>query len=1448
MGLSNDLLSQFAKLTNNKPKKSTETTVYGTVKAHGDGLYIQLDGSELLTPVATTASYKVGERVAVQIKNHTATVTGNLTSPSARNADVVEVKDKVVKAEEILAKVVTADILDVKKATIDNLIADNADIKGTLTAQDGYIKDLQADNADIKGTLTAQSGEIGTLKTDNLEIKESLSAANAIIYNLDATYAKIDKLTAAEARIGNLEADHVSTSELDAVLGRIGTLESEYVKTSTLVAGYATIDNLNAAVGRIGTLESDYATVNTLLTAHEGVIKTLNSTYATIADLNAAKATIGDLDADVADINTLMFGSATGSTIQTSFANAVVQQIGNAQIKSAMIDTVSASKITALNLLAGTINSKNVTIESEDGNLAIADETIQISDDTRVRVQIGKDASGDYSINIWDAEGKLMFSEGGLTENAVKDAIIRNDMVASDAAIDAGKLDIDSLFEEINDSSKTIKSSKVYLDKEKQTLDVAFTSITTDVTNLGTTVSSQGTAISVIQGQITSKIWQQDIDTATDAMSTQYSTLEQELGLFKTTVGSTYATIEDFNSLEIGGRNLILNSSTILMNDSDDSNSNCSIIEEDYVVIIPKNDGNIYNNGGIKTSIPRKQGVEYTLSFEVLTPTKIGFYWYPNEHYTKNHYIPASESWQKVKFTYTQTGADSTNGFLFGFNGLTAGETYYYRNLKLETGNMATAWTPAPEDLELDVSSLAERLLTAETTIEQNTADILLRASKTEVATAKSEAISSANQNTNDLLKNYSTTSQMNAAINLKADGITSVVSQTYTTKAEFADLTIGGRNLFSGYDDSEFELPSYRDTGSFKQFSNLTIDAADYVGKEFTISFWAKSPNGTTPLELYNRNGDPRYFIFNTLLDSALGDEWEYYSHTFTNVDRGETYTAVHNRIEIYAPNQKGVMVKKIKVEMGNKPTDWTPAPEDISDRIDSAERNILTVSQTATDLTARLETVEHTGTDYMNFSSKGLIVGDMIADTLGNNVLIESDNVNIRDGETVLSRFGIKRYANGNHKHIIELGIDAELSEISLCGKGTISVYEYGKNSEALDIYSSGAFNIRGDRLYLSNDYASIQLSQTANAYTGEYQPSGYIKLSVDGNNEDYSQTGKASLTLMPMSLSTLEVDNGFNITTGSHLGLYVGPLDQETNKREGSLNIKSRELELDTDYLKTYVDTVIGGDLEISGDIYLPHNKKIYSYNSGGALRNLMNLSTDNNLVIGYSGWFTLEGATNLYGNKVNIFSNGDITMKSNTIFDTGIYLPNHVCIYGRNKGDTAYRRLIELDANDAVAIGYDSYAASEGSTAIFGNNINLTYKGSLKANGIAINASMTTDSGWITPASMNSDFYIYNGTDRPRYRKIGAMVNVVGAVKPAHANLTGNDTAVTIFNLPAGYRPAQQVTTLCQGSARSVWLCTINTNGNVMFSRYRKDDSGWVAPGTNSWLTFNVTFFT
>lgn len=495
MNLSSDIVSQFVKITNDTTTNNTskEKIIYGTIKTSAFGKYVQIDGSDQLTPVTTTADVEDGDRVTLVISNHKAIVTGNLSSPSATVTSVQNSANKITELEVVVADVVSTERFEAEVARVDALVAKNVTIEDELSAHDGRITNLNTKVVTVENELIAAQGDIDNLTTSKLDAGVA-----------EITYATIEDLDAAEADIYNLEVTYGNFEVLST--NRFSAIESD-------------IQLLNA-----GKLDADEASI----------------TYATISDLNAATADINSLEADVGDINTLIFGSATGDTIQTSFANAVIAQLGNAQIKSAMIKSLSASKITS-----GDIITNNVRVKSEDGSLLISDETMQISDDTRVRVQIGKDASDDYSINIWDADGNLMFSKGGITDSAIKDAIICNDMVSDTANIAAHKLDIDSLFEEINGSTNTIKSTQIYLDDEAQTLDVAFESITTDIEELQNGLSSQGTQITAIQGQIATKVWQSDIDTASDTLSVQYSTLEQEVDSISATVASHTSTLSD---------------------------------------------------------------------------------------------------------------------------------------------------------------------------------------------------------------------------------------------------------------------------------------------------------------------------------------------------------------------------------------------------------------------------------------------------------------------------------------------------------------------------------------------------------------------------------------------------------------------------------------------------------------------------------------------------------------------------------------------------------------------------------------------------------------------------------------------------------------------------------------------------------------------------------------
>ena len=82
MALNPELITQLVKATNDRGRGNQNYTVYGTVTNDGDRNYVKMDGSELSTPIETTVEINEGDRVIVEVKNHTATVTGNTSNPS----------------------------------------------------------------------------------------------------------------------------------------------------------------------------------------------------------------------------------------------------------------------------------------------------------------------------------------------------------------------------------------------------------------------------------------------------------------------------------------------------------------------------------------------------------------------------------------------------------------------------------------------------------------------------------------------------------------------------------------------------------------------------------------------------------------------------------------------------------------------------------------------------------------------------------------------------------------------------------------------------------------------------------------------------------------------------------------------------------------------------------------------------------------------------------------------------------------------------------------------------------------------------------------------------------------------------------------------------------------------------------------------------------------------
>lgn len=177
--------------------------------------------------------------------------------------------------------------------------------------------------------------------------------------------------------------------------------------------------------------------------------------------------------------------------------------------------------------------------------------------------------------------------------------------------------------------------------------------------------------------------------------------------------------------------------------------------------------------------------------------------------------VPAVTGWELYKgavMTVKFTAANTTSAPTLNVNSTGAKpiKTYSGGNLSEAEYKWVAGTTMSfvydGTNWRIQDSSELTRLKSAETSISQNAEAITLRATKTEAQGYATTAENNAKADTTEKLKSYSTTTEMNSAIEQKANEITSSVSTTYATKTSVPTKTSDLTN------DSNFATESYAD------------------------------------------------------------------------------------------------------------------------------------------------------------------------------------------------------------------------------------------------------------------------------------------------------------------------------------------------------------------------------------------------------------------------------------------------------------------------------------------------------------------------------------------------------------------------------------------------------------------------------------------------------------
>lgn len=320
MALSQDIKKQFAKTA--VPKRlSQETTVEGTFKTINGKEYVQLDGSDILTPVKSTVSAETGDRVKVLIKEHEATVNGNITSPSARSKDLDNIKDEVDEYGNTIKQLDTN--IQQQETSIIQMQTNINQHEVTINQHETTIQQ-QGDNiVSINNDLLLKGNEISAINTD-------LALQGSKIESMDDTIKShgnsITEFNNTIVEVNNkVESYDNSIKEMG---NQIKLFNNKIIEQNTQITAIDTkVQSHDTTLITMGSdiliLNSGFQIVDGKLTGlSEAVIESLktgslNAEYATIDFSNIGEAAVEKLFTESGIIKDLVMseGQVTGELI-----------------------------------------------------------------------------------------------------------------------------------------------------------------------------------------------------------------------------------------------------------------------------------------------------------------------------------------------------------------------------------------------------------------------------------------------------------------------------------------------------------------------------------------------------------------------------------------------------------------------------------------------------------------------------------------------------------------------------------------------------------------------------------------------------------------------------------------------------------------------------------------------------------------------------------------------------------------------------------------------------------------------------------------------------------------------------------------------------------------------------------------------------------------------------
>lgn len=413
--------------------------------------------------------------------------------------------------------------------------------------------------------------------------------------------------------------------------------------------------------------------------ANAGEIATVKETYATKVDLtNESKSIHADVSTEIEK----KVGELS-TTVSQNYAS------------KSDLTSIEGSLNTKIKQNADSITTQASSIEK------LQSDTTQAQKDITDATKKATDAQTQADKALDNAQ-----SAQTLADQAKKKAdSAQTNLDSANKELADAKANLESVTGRVDASEKEISDAKTRLSNAETNVTKAQKDAITAQTNAQTAINNAKTAQSTADtAKAKAEQAQKDLAALTNRVTTAETKITQTNEAITAQASKITETSNKIDNLQVGGRNLIKNSKVFDKNKIPFTNSNCDYYRDNYAL----------NYGGwlashqsyIQIDISVDEITTHVLSFESVRPQNTQNIILKIEGNDTEYIIGETghNKWVKTIYTFTPPKQEFYIRLYIGTaTGTASGDARYgvaMRYIKLEKGNKATDWTPAPEDVD----------------------------------------------------------------------------------------------------------------------------------------------------------------------------------------------------------------------------------------------------------------------------------------------------------------------------------------------------------------------------------------------------------------------------------------------------------------------------------------------------------------------------------------------------------------------------------------------------------------------------------------------------------------------------------------------------------------------------------------------------------------------------